>query len=618
MSGVLLAAVGNSYGYKPINTVAPAVTGTAQARQTLTCSTGTWNAAPLPITYTYQWQKNGSNISGATNSTYVILSADVGSTLRCVVTATNAVGATSATSNTTATVVANVPTAPTIGTATATGSTTATVAFTASSDNGGATITSYTAVSTPGGLTATGASSPLTVTGLTPATSYTFRVYATNSVGNSAQSNASNSITTQDAYWFSQTNQGGNTVGLGAVGSSVVLANYNEDYAYSPYWKVIRMYGINGATGGTALYSNQFGGANGTSNAIRVFTPQAPYTYGSTTYVAAHNDTYATAPTQRGVIYGVNSSGSLTYSNGLYATDSTTYATSYCATTLNSSGTLFFGASSKSAATSSFTSAVVARPGSWAKLIYSGRNDEFKDLAANTSHVAYLSSANSTGNYGLLNISDGSRAWTSGNWYRSDGGSSIFAFNCAIDSSSNSYFCLGGSWGGDVSCGLFKYNSSGTLQWGLYTTGNPSDYQFYVTLASDGFLYMYGKWVGSGSFGSMAIVKISTAGAVQWTRRFYSTNQYVSAGGKGMAVIGSAMYIPVLFANAQCVLKMPTDGSRTGTYGNFVYDTSGPSLSSGAAPTVAGTTTLYNWPSTTFSPSVSSASFSYSTSVTNT
>lgn len=104
MTGILMMSVGNSYGYKPINTVAPAITGTVQVGQTLSCSTGTWDAAPASISYTYQWQLSGSNIGGATSSTYVIQAGDVGGTLRCVVTATNAVGATSANSNTTITV----------------------------------------------------------------------------------------------------------------------------------------------------------------------------------------------------------------------------------------------------------------------------------------------------------------------------------------------------------------------------------------------------------------------------------------------------------------------------------------------------------------------------------
>jgi hypothetical protein len=54
---------------------------------------------------------------------------------------------------------------------------------------------SYTVVSTPGSLSATGTSSPIVVTGLQSDTSYTFKVYATNPAGNSAESAASSSIT---------------------------------------------------------------------------------------------------------------------------------------------------------------------------------------------------------------------------------------------------------------------------------------------------------------------------------------------------------------------------------------------------------------------------------------
>ena len=93
----------------------------------------------------------------------------------------------------------NVPDAPTIGTATATGANSATVAFTAPASNGNSTIISYTAISTPGNITGTlvqSDSGTITVNGLVPSTSYTFTVYATNSIGSGSLSSASNSITT--------------------------------------------------------------------------------------------------------------------------------------------------------------------------------------------------------------------------------------------------------------------------------------------------------------------------------------------------------------------------------------------------------------------------------------
>lgn len=84
-------------GNPPVNSVAPALSGTAQEGQTLTCSTGTWSGSP---TYTYQWKRNGNDITSATNSTYTLVTADVGTSIKCTVTATNFTGSATADSNT--------------------------------------------------------------------------------------------------------------------------------------------------------------------------------------------------------------------------------------------------------------------------------------------------------------------------------------------------------------------------------------------------------------------------------------------------------------------------------------------------------------------------------------
>jgi len=244
----------------PSNTVAPAVTGTATVGQTLSSTTGTWVGSPAP-TFAYQWQRAGSNISGATSSTYVLVSADASNTIRCVVTGTNVVSAVSANSNSTASVAAKVPNAPTIGTATATAYNTATVTFTAPAENGGATITSYTATSSPSGITGTlsqAGSGTITVSGLAAITSYTFTVTATNSVGTSAASAASNSITTSTQPGQSEYLTAGTytwTAPTGVTSISVVAVGS----------------GHGGGTGGAA------GGALAYKNNITV-TPGANYT----------------------------------------------------------------------------------------------------------------------------------------------------------------------------------------------------------------------------------------------------------------------------------------------------------------------------------------------------
>lgn len=82
----------------PANTVAPAVSGFVAVGQTLTSTTGTWTGTPTP-TYSYQWKSDGSNISGATSSTYVVQTGTVATTIRCDVTATNLAGAVTQASN---------------------------------------------------------------------------------------------------------------------------------------------------------------------------------------------------------------------------------------------------------------------------------------------------------------------------------------------------------------------------------------------------------------------------------------------------------------------------------------------------------------------------------------
>ncbi|MDQ6867126.1 MAG: hypothetical protein M3178_01420 [Pseudomonadota bacterium] len=74
----------------PVNTVLPTISGTPQVGQTLTATNGIWTNSPT--SFTYQWNRAGTAIGGATASTYVPVSADVGNTLTISVTATNGTG----------------------------------------------------------------------------------------------------------------------------------------------------------------------------------------------------------------------------------------------------------------------------------------------------------------------------------------------------------------------------------------------------------------------------------------------------------------------------------------------------------------------------------------------
>ncbi len=98
----------------PVNTVVPALSGTARDGLTLTSTTGTWTGSPT-ITFTYQWQRCNAagascvDIASATNSTYTATATDIGGTLRSRVTGTNSAGNSAAFSAVSAVVAAAPP-----------------------------------------------------------------------------------------------------------------------------------------------------------------------------------------------------------------------------------------------------------------------------------------------------------------------------------------------------------------------------------------------------------------------------------------------------------------------------------------------------------------------------
>jgi len=90
----------------PTNTSPPTITGTATKGQTLVAGTGTWSGT-TPIVFAFEWRRcdttgaSCSAISGATNTTYVLASADVGARIRVLVTASNSEGSSAALSDAT-------------------------------------------------------------------------------------------------------------------------------------------------------------------------------------------------------------------------------------------------------------------------------------------------------------------------------------------------------------------------------------------------------------------------------------------------------------------------------------------------------------------------------------
>ena len=70
----------------PLVPTVPAIAGNAKVGRTLTAMTGTWQ--PAPVTLSYQWYRSGAVITGATQPKYLLVAADKGKTMTVTVTGT--------------------------------------------------------------------------------------------------------------------------------------------------------------------------------------------------------------------------------------------------------------------------------------------------------------------------------------------------------------------------------------------------------------------------------------------------------------------------------------------------------------------------------------------------
>ena len=95
-----------NYPEFPVNTAGPSISALSGIAGRIGCvyiaSVGSWDAndAYTPTSYTYQWTRAGSDISGATNNTYTTNADDVEKIIGCRVTANNLRGGTPATATT--------------------------------------------------------------------------------------------------------------------------------------------------------------------------------------------------------------------------------------------------------------------------------------------------------------------------------------------------------------------------------------------------------------------------------------------------------------------------------------------------------------------------------------
>jgi hypothetical protein len=70
------------------NTRRPRITGTPRVGRTILCTRGAWDGT-VPISYVYEWRRNGAAVHGAARPTYRVRRRDAGALISCRVTATN-------------------------------------------------------------------------------------------------------------------------------------------------------------------------------------------------------------------------------------------------------------------------------------------------------------------------------------------------------------------------------------------------------------------------------------------------------------------------------------------------------------------------------------------------
>jgi hypothetical protein len=158
------------------------------------------------------------------STTQVVTGLTNGVTYRFRVQALNSVGPGAFSTASNPVTPASVPGAPSIGTAVA-GNGQATVSWTPPTSNGGLSITGYVVTPYIGAVAQPPAAAPasatsVVVTGLVNGTTYTFRVAATNALGTSAESSASNAVTPHP------TAPGAPTIGGATAGNGVATVTW--------------------------------------------------------------------------------------------------------------------------------------------------------------------------------------------------------------------------------------------------------------------------------------------------------------------------------------------------------------------------------------------------------
>jgi trimeric autotransporter adhesin len=492
---------------------------------------------------------SSSSATGSGASSPVSVSQTVGSSYTYTVTATNANGTSTASGTSASVLAASVPSTPTIGTATG-GNASASITYTGSAATGGSAITGYTMTSSPGSLTGTGAS-PITVSGLTNGTAYTFTVRATNAFGTSAASSASNSITPASPYWVE--------VITGGIGTASNIQMAGTSMVYSSQGGSPRQVATVDNTGAiTAQHQWTAGGTTGvwntwglwdSVNSRRIFTgffrpnSSTSLTPGifalnssNTVVFSAYNNNttgYSWASNRAAIGNGFVAMGGY-WQGG----DPSNYP---CLMLFDSSGSCYYCLILNNTSPSGGSAQTAA--------IYNNSTDAFFGGSEYSTTVSRPFFCKVT--------SGGSVSWA--RTVSSTTGTGV----CASAVSSNSYNPVAVVSATSNTWNIISFSAStGAIVWQRAITGATSlDDSADIAMDSNGFIYFIMRGIISGQY-TTTIFKYNSSGALQWQRRIFSPNNYAW---DRITTDGNNIFLGSANAPGQ-LLYYPADGSLTGSF----------------------------------------------------
>lgn len=177
-----------------------------------------------------------------------------------------------------------------------------------------------------------------------------------------------------------------------------------------------------------------------------------------------------------------------------------------------------------------------------------------------------------------------------------------YARGVAVDSSDNVYMGWQTGWSSSdstLSGSLIKHNSSGAVQWTKVWGGGSQTLTSGIAVDSNDDIIAVGHSKNSGGTDYAQtqghIIKFNSSGTEQWQRRFRvgdGSTYYLAF--TDVTVDANDNIIMTAYTNNDdsktkpLILKIPSDGSLTGTYGDYVFESSSVPVTTQTPRTVTG------------------------------